>query len=317
MKRALFLALAFCVGCGDDGSGGGGGGGGGGKGPGASSHACTMVSGGQRSCTEYPSAYSASQVQQVCEVGGGTFSAGGCSHTSLAGSCSLSSGGLTSTLYYYAPTTTEEARQSCAVVGGAFTPGSGGGKMPSSKSCLDDDGHTVANDGVDTRVRYRDARVAAGEVCQSETQTRTCSGGTWGVWSGTFAAEECTVAAPVAKCGGEPTACASISDSSACYRQSGCSYQRGGCSGPSSTYSCSQLTWRGSFACSRVRSCYWIGDSCNGTVYYNLLSESECSTLSLYTTADWTDSACTGTAERCDGLSSQFLCEYQQGCSWK
>lgn len=42
-----------------------------------------------------------------------------------------------------------------------------------------------------TRLRFEQAQVAAPAVCKSETQTRTCSGGTFGAWSGTFQAETC------------------------------------------------------------------------------------------------------------------------------
>lgn len=53
------------------------------------------------------------------------------------------------------------------------------------------------------RVMYADTTAAYGEVCEKETQTRTCNDGTWTEWTGSYAYEACTVAMPAA-CGAIP-----------------------------------------------------------------------------------------------------------------
>jgi hypothetical protein len=47
-----------------------------------------------------------------------------------------------------------------------------------------------------TRVRYQASVVPFGTQCAEETQTRTCSAGSWSEWSGGYAAESCVVADP-------------------------------------------------------------------------------------------------------------------------
>ena len=50
------------------------------------------------------------------------------------------------------------------------------------------------NGGMESRTRYQATSVAYDETCAAETQTRTCSDGTWSAWSGSYAADSCTVA---------------------------------------------------------------------------------------------------------------------------
>lgn len=45
----------------------------------------------------------------------------------------------------------------------------------------------------ETRRRYAAESVAAGSLCVSESQTRTCSDGVWGAWSGTYTFVSCAV----------------------------------------------------------------------------------------------------------------------------
>ncbi len=51
-----------------------------------------------------------------------------------------------------------------------------------------------------SRKRYRTASVAYGSSCQAETQTRTCTNGSFSTWTGTYTYDTCTVAAPI-NCG--------------------------------------------------------------------------------------------------------------------
>ena len=49
----------------------------------------------------------------------------------------------------------------------------------------------------ESRTMYKTSTVAYGGQCESERQTRLCTNGDWGLWSGTFAAVSCTVDAPL------------------------------------------------------------------------------------------------------------------------
>jgi hypothetical protein len=49
----------------------------------------------------------------------------------------------------------------------------------------------VAHGSNQTRTRWQVGSVAPGQMCRSQEQTRTCSNGTWGAWSGTYAATSC------------------------------------------------------------------------------------------------------------------------------
>jgi hypothetical protein len=48
------------------------------------------------------------------------------------------------------------------------------------------------------RVRYEASEVPFGNECSAEAQTRTCGDGSWSEWTGSFAAESCTVGDPLA-----------------------------------------------------------------------------------------------------------------------
>jgi hypothetical protein len=49
----------------------------------------------------------------------------------------------------------------------------------------------IPNGGSEQRTRYRESIATSGNQCVSETQTRTCSAGAWGSWSGTYAFDAC------------------------------------------------------------------------------------------------------------------------------
>jgi len=55
----------------------------------------------------------------------------------------------------------------------------------------------------ESRVRYQDSSVPFGVSCQPETQTRLCSDGAWGSWSGTFGNVNCSTL-PAKACGAVP-----------------------------------------------------------------------------------------------------------------
>jgi hypothetical protein len=51
----------------------------------------------------------------------------------------------------------------------------------------------VPNGGTKTQIRYEKASVDFGDKCQAEDQVSTCLNGEWSPFTGTFAAESCTV----------------------------------------------------------------------------------------------------------------------------
>jgi len=54
----------------------------------------------------------------------------------------------------------------------------------------------VPHGDTETRTMYEAASVPSGASCLSETQTRLCTDGVWGDWSGTYTFATCTVEAP-------------------------------------------------------------------------------------------------------------------------
>jgi hypothetical protein len=60
----------------------------------------------------------------------------------------------------------------------------------------EDNGATFVHGAPQTRQRFQAATVPFEASCVAESQTRTCSNGSWGAWSGSFAAESCDVLPP-------------------------------------------------------------------------------------------------------------------------
>jgi hypothetical protein len=78
---------------------------------------------------------------------------------------------------------------------GVIPFGDGGGPLTGDATVQSCTGATQ-----ETRVRFEQAQVVAPATCNSETQRRSCSGGTFGAWSGSFSAEACELA-PYNSCG--------------------------------------------------------------------------------------------------------------------
>jgi hypothetical protein len=311
MKRALLIALAFVVGCGSNDPNGNT------QPPPAGGHSCTISNAAGMSCTDYGDSIPASTAQAYCSAARGSFGSNGCSHTNLVGSCQFTAGIYSYTEYYYPPIGQDEAQQLCVTASGKWTAGTikGGG---TSTSCIDSNGKSVATGGSETRTRYKEATPPAGQACLPELQTRTCALGTWSNWSGTYTAVSCTGTAAMS-CGGVPTSCGLLASENSCFAQLGCTYNRGGCSSPlGSSYDCSSFTVFGQFACGSVSGCSWFNNTCEGIGFYDLLTQSECSTVNSYGgDCSWQSASCSGSALSCNVFASAGTCANQQGCTWK
>jgi hypothetical protein len=83
-----------------------------------------------------------------------------------------------------------------------------GGGLDAGPGSFGEGGQALVDGGMEActgaaqqaRLRFEQAQVVAPAVCTSETQKRTCSGGNFTAWSGTFSAESCELA-PYASCG--------------------------------------------------------------------------------------------------------------------
>ena len=64
-------------------------------------------------------------------------------------------------------------------------------------------GTLIPGERDETRVRYAEPSVAIGQQCQAESQTRLCTDGTFGPWSGTLTFETCVVQT-AGSCGSTP-----------------------------------------------------------------------------------------------------------------
>lgn len=54
----------------------------------------------------------------------------------------------------------------------------------------------IAHGGTESRTMYASSSVDAPAACESESQTRTCSDGRFGTWSGTYSSSTCNATAP-------------------------------------------------------------------------------------------------------------------------
>lgn len=87
-----------------------------------------------------------------------------------------------------------------ALIGAQLAACGGGSATPSVQpSACGSTSHGAS----ESRVRYKDASVADGELCQQEVQERTCNAGQFGSWSGSFAQDTCRVEGK-SGCDGKP-----------------------------------------------------------------------------------------------------------------
>jgi hypothetical protein len=325
MKRALILAFAFAaVGCGgDDGGTGTGTGTGSGNHPVNSSHSCTYSQNDSQVCESFGSDVLAANAQRECEVSNGTFSNGPCSQSNFVASCDLTVGAYGYTLYWYPPATTMEAQSFCTAGNGTFhsgpaaTTGTGTG---TGSSCIGDSGQSIADGANETRTRYLTATPATGVACEPETQTRTCSNGSWGTWSGSFTAVSCTPSTHQASCTGTVTSCSSL-PSNNCFSVDGCSHQLASCVADSgiTVYSCSTL-FTNQFNCDASLGCSWLSsiNTCSGVISVDSLTQSQCTRLDIDgVPTTYQPDMCIGTAWPCSTWSSETVCSEQPGCSWQ
>lgn len=317
MNRAWYFAL-LCVAAGCGGSSNGNGSGNGN--PSSGSPACNLSTGTSKMCEAFSGTFSASQIQAICSDSQGSYSSNGCTTSGSIGYCKVSQGAIEVIDYYYAPADATIEAQACQEqlgtwVGTGTGTGTGTGSS-SNKACVDENGNSVASGDSESRVRYLTDAPASGQQCQSETQSRVCTNGSWSAWSGTYTFPSCE--APSASCTGLPTACTALSETT-CYSQSGCTYNNGGCSAALSEYDCGSL-FSSQVACDSSLGCLWNStlDSCSGTIFVDLLTQAQCTQLdSDGTPATYTTAGCAGTADPCSTWLSQTFCTEQAGCSWQ
>ena len=95
----------------------------------------------------------------------------------------------------------EEQTRTCKM--GTWSAWSGAFK---ETSCTVKDAKSCGNTphkGEETQTRWKASLVEANEKCEDEKQTRVCTDGTWGAWSGTFTALTCDVKGK-RRCGDTP-----------------------------------------------------------------------------------------------------------------
>ena len=201
----------------------------------AISRACTVNTASVNACVEYTGAgFTQEAIQAACaEAQGVYYTPFACKTDDLAGSCAAmvnADPDYEVTYYYGSAMSLDDASAWCTTVGGSFAAGT-------KAACTDSPGVTVLDGSSEARERYA-ASVGLGDVaCQSETQTRVCSNGAWGPWSGTYQAEQCTSDIP---CVGTPDPCDFMITPVSCGAQHGCEWSTGHCSG-TPTAECSSL----------------------------------------------------------------------------
>jgi hypothetical protein len=62
-----------------------------------------------------------------------------------------------------------------------------------SGECISNDGSSVLNGSGESRIRYQSSSAHGGDACQPENQSRTCTNGVWGEWSGLYTFQSCTI----------------------------------------------------------------------------------------------------------------------------